>query len=165
MGWDNSHLHEFEIDGVRYSAPGFDLDVVLDESRVALWELGLGAKDRFDYCYDFGDNWQHTICVQEILPAEERAGCPVCTTGKRAAPPDDCGGVWGYGDILEALQHPDDPENAERLEWVGDEFDPEAFDIDSVNERLQFLRPKPKPNKRPKQGPKKKKKRRRSQHR
>ncbi|MGD8239838.1 MAG: tetratricopeptide repeat protein [Armatimonadota bacterium] len=160
MGWDNSHLHHFEIGGIRYSDPEFDLDFVQDETRVSLEELGLRVKSRLDYCYDFGDDWEHTIRVQKILPAKQRTGCPVCTTGRRAAPPEDCGGIGGYGAILEALRRPDDPENADLLEWVGDEYDPEAFDIESVNGRLQFLRPKPKPEKAPKQ-----KKRRRKQER
>jgi Plasmid pRiA4b ORF-3-like protein len=60
-------------------------------------------------------------------------------TGKRACPPEDCGGVWGYASFLEALHDPEHPEHEEMLEWIGGEFDPEAFDLDEVNVELQRL--------------------------
>jgi Plasmid pRiA4b ORF-3-like protein len=64
----------------------------------------------------------------------------VCLTGKRACPPEDCGGIWGYAGFLEAIQDPRHPEHEDMLEWVGGEFDPEAFDLDEVNTALQSLK-------------------------
>ncbi len=83
-----------------------------------------------------GDNWEHTIQIEKVLEAEAGVRYPRCIAGKRACPPEDCGGPWGYGDFLEAIQNPAHPRHKELLEWVGDEFDPEAFDIDAVNEEL-----------------------------
>jgi hypothetical protein len=65
---------------------------------------------------------------------------PVCLKGKGACPPEDCGGIYGYYGLLEALQNPDDPEHEEMLEWVGGEFDPQAFDLDGINEALRSMR-------------------------
>ncbi len=64
---------------------------------------------------------------------------PVCLTGKRACPPEDCGGVWGYAEFLEAIQQPDHPEHESMLEWAGGAFDPDAFILSEVNQLLQQI--------------------------
>jgi Plasmid pRiA4b ORF-3-like protein len=92
---------------------------------------------KFTYTYDFGDNWDHAILVEKTLEAEPGVRYPRCVGGKRACPPEDCGGPWGYGDFLEAVGDPRHPEHEEMLEWAGGEFDPEAFDIETVNEELR----------------------------
>jgi hypothetical protein len=92
---------------------------------------------KFTYTYDFGDNWRHVIQVEKVLAAEPGARYPRCVGGKRACPPEDCGGPWGYGDFLEAISNPKHPEHEDMLEWAGDEFDPEAFDLEAVNEELR----------------------------
>jgi hypothetical protein len=74
--------------------------------------------------------------VEKILPPESGKPYPVCVDGKRAGPPEDVGGVWGYFEFIEAIQNPKHPRHAELAEWFEDEFDPEAFDIDEVNRRL-----------------------------
>ena len=84
-----------------------------------------------------GDNWDHTIQVEKMLAAEPGVRYPRCIAGKRACPPEDCGGPWGYGDFLDAIQNPKHERHEEMLEWVGGEFDPEAFDIEAVNEELR----------------------------
>ena len=89
--------------------------------------------------YDFGDSWEHELLVEKRLPLEAGKRYPVCLTGKRACPPEDCGGIWGYASLLEAIRDPEHPEHEEMLEWVGGEFDPEAFDLDEVNRELQHL--------------------------
>jgi len=74
--------------------------------------------------------------VEKILPLQTDMHSPLCLAGKRACPPEDCGGIWGYAELLEVLQDPEHPEYEERLEWLGDSFDPEAFDLDEVNQIL-----------------------------
>lgn len=64
---------------------------------------------------------------------------PYCVAGERACQPEDCGGVWGYVDMLEKLADPACEERAELIEWLGGEFDPEQFDVDEVNEHHQYL--------------------------
>ncbi|MDR3343200.1 MAG: plasmid pRiA4b ORF-3 family protein [Treponema sp.] len=143
MGWDDEHLHRFEIQGMGYGpvldeeeAGGFGVDEDEDEEDYMLDELDLVPKQRFRYTYDFGDNWEHQILVSKILLAsavsEEDRIFPRCLNGKRACPPEDCGGVWGYEELLEALKAPKKKKNRELLEWLED-FNPEYFDVDEVN--------------------------------
>ncbi|MCK5324066.1 MAG: plasmid pRiA4b ORF-3 family protein, partial [Desulfobulbaceae bacterium] len=95
-------------------------------------------KEKFIYEYDFGDSWKHVILVEKILSNDPKIKYPVCIKGKRACPPEDCGGIWGYYDFLEVIQNPDHPEYNEMSEWWdAGEFDPEAFDLDKVNMRLK----------------------------
>ena len=97
-------------------------------------------KFKFIYEYDFGDGWEHELLIEKILPLEEGKAYPVCLTGKRACPPEDCGGIWGYSDFLEAVQDPDHPEHEEMLDWAGGEFDPAVFDLQEVNAELKEIK-------------------------
>ncbi len=110
-----------------------------DEAEVTLSELCPREKDKLAYVYDFGDHWVHDVIVQKILPAKSGVRYPVCTAGKRACPPEDCGGPLSYDHLLGVLDDPGDEEYDDMLEWVGDHFDPEAFDIQTVNEALAGL--------------------------
>jgi len=138
MGWSNSHLHQFIAGDTYYGEPDpdYDDDVMEDENGVTISQLVSGEGARFHYEYDFGDSWDHEILVEKILPMEKGTQYPVCIKGKRACPPEDIGGVWGYSDFLETIMNPKDPEYEDMLEWAGGDFDPEAFDIEEVNRRL-----------------------------
>ncbi len=140
MGWTNSHLHQFVTGNRFYSDPSFELDDVVSEKRVTLGDLDLKPKAHFRYEYDFGDSWDHDILVEKILDPEPDVRYPRCLTGKLACPPEDCGGIWGYYGLLEAIQDPQHPEHDDMLEWLGDEFDPDAFDLDAVNAQLRSVR-------------------------
>jgi hypothetical protein len=111
MGWDNYHLHQF-IDGdTYYVQPDSDYDDVMkSENGVAISQLVSGEGARFHYEYDFGDGWVHEILVEKILPVEKGTQYPVCIKGKRACPPEDVGGAWGYSDFLETIMNPKNPE-------------------------------------------------------
>ncbi len=133
MGWENYHLHMFTIAGEIYGDPEDDETGDLgteNETRYRLDQLGLLEKARFSYEYDFGDSWEHAILVEKILPAEKGVHYPVCVTGKRACPPEDVGGVWGYEEFLQAIADPENEEHEEYMGWIGPEFDPEEFDLD-----------------------------------
>ena len=93
-------------------------------------------KDSVKYEYDFGDGWEHKIVLEKILPIENEKFSPRCIKGKRACPPEDCGGIWGYQELLDILKEPDHPEYEDMLEWLGGEFDSEAFDIEETNKML-----------------------------
>jgi len=143
MGWSDYHLHQFIVGGAYIGEPHPDYDDYLDmhdERDVTLRQIVSGEKFKFRYEYDFGDSWLHQVLVEKVLPPQPGQQYPLCIKGKRACPPEDVGGVWGYGDFLEAIQNPDHPEHEEYLEWVGGEFDPEEFDLDGVNEVLRTLR-------------------------
>jgi hypothetical protein len=138
LGWEGYHLHAFEIGGEQYGEPDPDgMMEYRDERRVKLGQVVAAGVKKFTYTYDFGDNWEHVIQVEKTLAGEPGVRYPRCVAGKRAGPPEDCGGPWGYGDFLEAVQNSDHPEHEEMLEWVGGEFDPEAFDAEAVNEELR----------------------------
>jgi hypothetical protein len=129
FGWYDCHLHEFEIDGSRYGTDDGETwgPPVKDERRT---RLGRVAREgtTMRYVYDFGDDWVHKVVVEKVLPADPKISYPVCIAGKRACPPEDCGGVWGYQQFLAAISDPDHPEHEEMLEWVGGAFDPEELD-------------------------------------
>lgn len=141
MGWFNAHLHQFIVDDTYIGLLHPDYDMwgaeMLDEKKYRLNQIAPGEKSRFIYEYDFGDSWEHVILVEKILPPEKGVHYPRCIKGKRACPPEDVGGIWGYADLLEAIKDPKHPELEQMLEWVGDDFDPEAFDLDETNETLE----------------------------
>ena len=137
MGWTNSHLHQFIIHGVEYGIPDPDYDMDIEnEKRVKLGELNFAEKEKFIYEYDFGDSWEHEILVQQIVPIEKGGQYPICLKGKRACPPEDCGGIWGYSEFLDAIEDVNHPEHDDMLEWIGGEFDSEEFDVESINREL-----------------------------
>jgi hypothetical protein len=137
MGWQGGHLHEFDVLGDPYGDPEVSEGDVQDERSVTLGQLITGEKEKFYYLYDFGDAWEHEILVEKILPLEKGASHPVCLTGKRACPPEDCGGAPGYAELLEILEDPSHPEHDEKFDWLPGDFDSEKFDIESVNSRLR----------------------------
>jgi hypothetical protein len=138
MGWGGGHLHLFDIDGREYGDRR-DTDDVADENRLTLNGLLRSGVARFGYVYDFGDNWQHAILIERTMPASDAIPCPACVDGRRACPPDDCGGPWGYRDLLEVLADPARPQHAEQREWVGEDFDPEAFDVTAADASVAAL--------------------------
>jgi hypothetical protein len=142
MGWSNSHLHQFEIGGIRYGSPDPDYVPVFggpvhDERKPRLGSLAAKG-DRFIYEYDFGDSWEHEIVVEEILPAGPSSATTRCLEGARSCPPEDVGGWPGYADFLEALADPRHPDHNDRSEWIGGRWDPEFFNLDGANEALKM---------------------------
>ena len=139
MGWEDAHLHMFKIPGLVY---GDLMDDVYGEISTALEahfklnQLITYEGQRFSYEYDFGDSWEHELVVEKILLGQEHLRTPICLEGKRACPPEDVGSLWGYENFLKALQDPEHEEHEDYLIWIGGEFDPEAFDLDEVNDRL-----------------------------
>ncbi|RPH60628.1 MAG: plasmid pRiA4b ORF-3 family protein [Chloroflexi bacterium] len=144
MSWQNYHLHMFTIAGQIYGDPEDDDygdSGTVNEKRYRLNQLGMREQAKFSYEYDFGDSWEHTLLVEKILPADPAVHYPVCVTGKRACPPEDVGGIWGYEEFLEVLADPGNAEHESMLEWAGGEFDPEEFDLDAINQSLQHIKP------------------------
>lgn len=138
MGWTDSHLHQFEVGRRVIGVPDpEDWREVENERRVRLADVAPRAQARLRYEYDFGDSWQHDIMVEKVLPATPDDQLPACTGGRRACPPEDVGGVWGYAEFLEAISDPAHPEHDEMLEWGGEDFDPEAFDADAITAALR----------------------------
>lgn len=140
MGWRDCHLHRFLIDGTYYSAPIPDTDWEdmgeTDYRRLQLSQLVPASRLTFRYEYDFGDGWDHEILVEKILDEEPGKHYPVCLDGKRACPPEDVGGLGGYGHFLNVMRNPNHREHELLSGWIGGSFDSEAFDLDVVNRKL-----------------------------
>ncbi|MGB5732932.1 MAG: plasmid pRiA4b ORF-3 family protein [Thiohalocapsa sp.] len=138
MGWTDSHLHQFTAGGREFGVldPNFGLDDVTDEKGVRLDRLLANEKDSMRYEYDFGDGWEHAILLEKALPPEPNKVLPVCINAKGGCPPEDVGGLWGYYNFLDTIKDPKHSEHEELKEWVGGDFDPDAYDIDWVNQQL-----------------------------
>ncbi len=138
MGWTNSHLHEFEREGLRWGQPDPDWGSadVRREVTARLHEVLPAVGERITYTYDFGDDWRHVLLVEELLPPVRTA---TCLAGRGACPPEDSGGSWGYAELLAILADPQHPEHDERLDWAGGQIDPKLFDHAEVSEALRRL--------------------------
>ncbi|MEU4551478.1 pRiA4b ORF-3-like protein [Micromonospora violae] len=138
FGWNDSHLHVFETAYGDFGVADRELGYRA-EAPVTLEQVASGVGDRFSYTYDFGDGWEHEIVVEKVLPRQAIA-YPRCTGGRRAAPPDDCGGVWGYAELVEVLGDPSHPEHGDRLDWLGlasaADFQPARFDAAEITQAL-----------------------------
>jgi len=145
MGWTDSHLHQFTATdrkryGPRLPAMGLGLeDDTLDERKARLCDVAPARGAKLLYEYDFGDGWEHALKVLKVGPPEPGVRYPVCLAGERACPPEDCGGVWGYYDFLQAMADPKHEQHDEMVEWHGCGFDADAFDLDAVNAMLRRL--------------------------
>ena len=143
MDWTDSHLHEFIVKDVSYADPDpeMEMDRSKNENRTHLCNIAPTAKSSFVYVYDFGDGWEHKIKVEKTMDHHERfSGRPVCLEGESACPPEDCGGIYSYYDMLEIIKNPKHPEYNDTMEWLGGEFDPNVFDLDETNQILKKMR-------------------------
>lgn len=140
MGWGNYHRYHFVIDGITYGALAEIDTIVKAAHEVRLRQVVQSEGSKFIYVYDLADDWQHVVKVEKILPPEPGVHYPICLTGKRACPPEECGGIWEYSNLLEIMQNPRHPEHREMLEHFGGEFNPEAFDLVRVNRALRPIR-------------------------
>jgi pRiA4b ORF-3-like protein len=137
MGWTDSHLHCFDVGGVLYGdVEEFDGQVG-NETRTRLSSVARSVS-KFGYEYDFGDGWEHDVLIEQVQPDVAAAG-PFCMAGRRACPPEDCGGPWGYEHLLEVLADPGHEEHAQLSEWVGGDFAPNVFDLAETNDLLRMI--------------------------
>lgn len=146
MGWTNSHLHQFVIGGQAYSDPSFgqgdfvDSPKILNENRAVLARVLPHEGDTMVYEYDYGDGWRHAVAVEKILPPDPAvARTARCVDGGRACPPDDCGGLGGYADLIRILADPQDKEHDRLSRWLGRPLTPEIFDLPGTNAWLKRL--------------------------
>jgi hypothetical protein len=152
MGWTDTHLHHFEIVD---PSTGMSKEIGIpdeDSGDIAIlagWKRKIANyfssdNDTAEYIYDYGDNWEHTIKLENILSREKGVTYPICVGGARACPPEDCGGISGYKKFLDTIMDPHHKRHKELLDWVGGDFDPEYFDAEDVKfdnpkKRLEYV--------------------------
>ena len=141
MGWEDCHLHQFSIGNQRFGVPDpneafMGESPTLNEKKASLANLLNKVGAKATYVYDFGDSWEHALAVEKILPAERDLPYPLCIGGKRAAPPEDCGGIPGFYHLVEVLADPNHEDHEDMREWT-DSFDPKAFSLEAVNQRMR----------------------------
>ena len=142
MGWEDCHLWMFYVGKTEISPASEQMDFpgvprAQPAEGTTLDQMLAGRRIKFRYVYDMGDDWLHEVKVEKVFAPEPNVAYPRCTGGERACPPEDCGGFPGYFNLLEAIADPKHPEHNEMLEWIGEEWDPEAFDLDAVNKSLR----------------------------
>ncbi len=149
MGWTDSHLHQFitgsGVSRTFYGRPNPEFadlgSGMLNEKRYSVADLAPAAKRKFIYEYDFGDGWEHDVVVEKILPPDPAFKHPMCLAGANACPPEDCGGIGGYYNLLKILRDPQHPDHADMKDWIGGDLNAAEFRVESVN--LVFKRLKP----------------------
>jgi hypothetical protein len=144
MGWEDCHMHEFRIGQQRFGQPDpearlMGLPGAASERDARLYKVLRKAGAKAVYTYDFGDGWEHGVAVEKVLPPAAGQAYPVCVGGKRHGPPEDCGGLPGFYNLLEAVADPKHQEHDDMLDWLGADFDPEAFSMEAVNRGLAPL--------------------------
>lgn len=144
MGWTNSHLHQFIANNQYYSDPRFDLEKTENSQRTALETLipqqGYGCPWTMEYEYDFGDRWRHMVIVESIEYVAPTMAKAICLDGANACPPEDCGGLPGYADLVRVLGDPSHADYEEMREWAGRDFDPFACDRAAINRQLARIK-------------------------
>jgi pRiA4b ORF-3-like protein len=142
MGWTDSHLHQFEKGGKNWGVPAWDefkeLDLI-DEKKPQVAEVLRREGEALKYQYDFGDDWEHEVVLERVMPANGRPSHPICLVGERRCPPEDVGGVSGYQEFLEAIFDPTHEEYEHYRKWAGGHFLDE-FDLNAVNQKLSRMR-------------------------
>jgi Plasmid pRiA4b ORF-3-like protein len=139
FGWEDYHMHVFSFGEEEFGIPDSELGFE-DESRVTLGELITGVDDRFRYTYDFGDDWEHQVLVEDLLDADPETDYPILVAAKGACPPEDCGGPWGYANLRQILADPGHNEHQDMLEWLGlddaSEFDAATVATEDIDYEL-----------------------------
>jgi Plasmid pRiA4b ORF-3-like protein len=143
MAWTNSHLHELRAGDVGWSTPYPDADWAgdfLDAREARLGDIleDIGTKT-LKYLYDFGDGWEHTIKIERLTTPEPGMLYPRLIEVSGRCPPEDCGGPWGYAELIEAIKDPKHERHAELIEWIGDDFDPDAVDPERLTAQVAAL--------------------------
>jgi hypothetical protein len=133
MGWTESHLHQFIAQERYYGKSSEDtFGETIDYKNIKLKTILKYEKDKIKYEYDFGDGWEHEIILEKIFK-NQTLEKPLCVMGKRSCPPEDCGGPYGYMDMLKILSDPKNEDYEEYKSWIGEDFDSEYFDKEVVN--------------------------------
>ncbi len=140
MGWSNKHKHRFAKDTTFYSPSSEMLDEefsCVEYNNIKLNELLEVVKDKVIYDYDFKDNWAHEILLNSRMAPEAGVTYPRVLDGEGNCPPESCGGVDGFNEILDVLDNPDHMDYEDTIEFLGSDYDPDFFDVEAANSAIQ----------------------------
>ncbi|MBI5382942.1 MAG: plasmid pRiA4b ORF-3 family protein [Opitutae bacterium] len=138
--WFDYQTHAFALDDLRFGNPLKREDFVIEDDRdVTLADLDLEHRARFSYGYHFGEGWQVEIQVEKTLAMQKGVRYPTCVAGERMGPPEDCGGIDAFHDMLACIQDPHTDLGREWLEWLGPGYEPERCDLAAINKALKKL--------------------------
>jgi hypothetical protein len=138
--WFDYQTHVFAMDDLKFGNPQKRDDLVVEDDRdVTLGDLNLAHRDRMVYDYQFGEGWRVDIRVEKTAAAAKGVRYPACIGGERAGPPEDCGGVEAFHDMLACLKDPSSDLGKEWAGWLGPDYDPAACDLEKVNQALRKL--------------------------
>jgi Plasmid pRiA4b ORF-3-like protein len=157
MGWEDAHLYGFALHNGKPSASywralsnqkfeppqnddGMGWDRSNSDRTTLLSHVLRKPKDKLLYMYDFGDDWEHLITLKDIVRTKEPM--PWLVKAQNACPPEDCGGMPGFVNMLDAFTNPKHPEHEGVREWLGDDFEPGAFDFSALQAAVKRLQPK-----------------------
>lgn len=136
MGWTNSHLHLFDVGIVCYSPEDFEIEDTIDSRKVRLKQIFDKESEKMLYEYDLGDGWKHEITLERIIKKGDHGQIPRCLEGAGNCPPEDCGGRFGYAQLLQTIADPDHFDHEDMMIWLGGSFDPAFFDLNQINQQL-----------------------------
>jgi hypothetical protein len=143
MGWKNYHLYQFEVgDTVIADRRLWDEDEmgpITDVKEVSVGEVFTKVGTTAVYEYDFGDGWMHHLELVDLSIHPTQEVLPLVVSGENACPPEDCGGIHGYKDLIDILKDPNHPEHREYKVWAGKNFNPSKFSVDACNAELKKL--------------------------
>lgn len=143
MGWENYHLYEFRnknfVIGIEPEEDFFSDPDLIPAHTIRISDVLSRKRSNITYTYDFGDSWEHKIVVEDIL-RDELILNPVCIGGAMNCPPEDCGGIWGYSELLEIISNKNHPEHKGMLDWLGGDFDPQYFNLNDINSAFSNLK-------------------------
>ena len=140
FGWENCHMHDL------YSGKAYRSSKI--SKRWPLDGYFSRPKQKAIYLYDFGDDWEHEILFEKMVESPKGVTYVICSDGAKAAPPEDCGGLYGYYDILDIIRNKRHPDHGQMLEWIGEDFDPELFEVERINKALKRIKKRAKTGKR-----------------
>lgn len=141
MGWKNYHLYQFSHHGILMgNLVLLEEEDIVSDRDVSLSSILKKEADTMMYEYDFGDSWLHEIRLEDIVEEEKAVFPPVYLDGQRSSPPEDCGGINGYYELLKVLADKKHPEYKEMLTWVGKSFEPEKVDPDRINSSFHSIK-------------------------
>lgn len=139
--WFDYQTHDFMIEDARYGNPLRRDEITVEDDRdVTLADLDFASRGRVYYTYHFGEGWRVEVTIEEARPVAKGVHYPTCLGGERAGPPEDCGGLEAFHDMLVCIKEPDTDLGREWLEWLGPGYVPEACDVERINKALRKLK-------------------------